>query len=158
MTKANGIVMAGLVIAMGIPAVAGAAESCGCAQTQGRALDELSRHKSAFAGRVKDVREESGSLLVTFDVHRVWKGPRGKELSVKTAGAAGACGYSFVAGKDYLVYADGEKDALTTDRCAANAELAGAERSVRQLDLETGRGGSPLRIPDQNRATVNARK
>lgn len=155
MTKANGILVAGLVLAMGIPALAGAEESCGCPQTQGRALDELSRHKSAFAGRVKDVREEGGSLLVTFDVHRVWKGQRGKELSVKTAGT---CGYSFATGKDYLVYADGEKGALTTDRCAANAELAAAERSVRQLDLETGRGGSPLRIPDQDRATVNASK
>lgn len=158
MTKANGILVAGLVVAMGIPVLAGAAESCGCPQTQGRALDELSRHKSAFAGRVKDVREENGSLLVTFDVHRIWKGPRGKELSVKTAGAAGTCGYSFATGKDYLVYADGEKDALTTDRCAAKAELAAAERAVRQLDLETGHGGSPLRIPDPGRATVNASK
>jgi hypothetical protein len=157
MTKASGILVAGLVVALGAPAVASAAEPCGCAQTQGRALDELSRHKSAFAGRVKDVREESGSLLVTFDVHRVWKGPRGKALSVKTAAAAASCGYAFATGKDYLVFADGEKDALTTDRCAANAELLGAERSVRQLDLETGHGGSPLRVPEQGR-TVNASK
>ena len=159
MTKANGLLVAGLVVAMGIPAVARAEEACGCPQTQGRALDELSRHKSAFAGRVKDVREDGGSLLVTFDVHRAWKGPRDKELSVKTAGAAGSCGYSFAAGKDYLVYADGEKGALTTDRCAANADLASAARAVRQLDLETGHGGSPLRVVrEQDHATVNASK
>jgi hypothetical protein len=110
----------------------------------------LSRHKSAFAGRVKDVHADGDSSVVTFDVHRVWKGPRGKELAVKTGGA---CAASFETGKDYLVYADGDKGALTTDRCA-QSPLGDVPRSVRQLDLHTGRGATPLKVPGSEPVTA----
>jgi hypothetical protein len=156
MTKLSGLLAVGLVGALGVPAWAAPPEACACRPRSDHAVEELGHHKSAFAGRVKNVREEGGSLLVTFDVHRVWKGPRGKLLTVKTDGAAGACGYVFETGKDYLVYADGEKGALATDRCAANSDLADSGQAVRQLDLHTGRGATPLQIPD--REAVSARR
>lgn len=149
MARSSGLLAFGLLGAL----CAGGArpsQACECSPRAEHAAEELSRHKSAFAGRVKDVRAEGDSSLVTFEVHRVWKGPRGKELAVKTGGA---CAASFETGKDYLVYADGDKASLTADRCGQST-LEEAGRSVRQLDLHTGRGASPLKIPGN--AAVNA--
>lgn len=137
----------GLAGALATPAWAAPEGDCGCRPKTDHAESELGRHQSSFAGRVTDVRDEGTARVVSFEVYRVWKGPREKALSVKTD--AGACGYAFESGKDYLVYADGEKGSLSTDRCAANAELADSAREVRQLDLHTGRGATPLRIPEK---------
>jgi hypothetical protein len=149
MASSSGLLALGLLGAL-CGAGARPSEACECRPRAEHAAQELSRHKSAFAGRVKDVRSEGDSSLVTFDVHRTWKGPRGKELVVKTGGE---CAASFETGKDYLVYADGEKTALSADRCGQTA-LEEAARSVRQLDLHTGRGASPLKVPEG--ASVNA--
>jgi hypothetical protein len=129
------------------------AAACECRPRAEHAAEELARHKSAFAGRVKDVKTDGDSSLVTFDVHRVWKGPRGKQLVVKTAASGTACGASFETGKDYLVYADGDKNALSADRCG-QSELAESARWVRQLDLHTGRGASPLKVPEATTETA----
>lgn len=149
MAQSKAVLAVGFLGLMSV-AWAGPSEACECRPRADHATEELSRHKSAFAGRVTAVRAEGESSVVTFDVHRVWKGPRGKELAVKTGGA---CAASFETGKDYLVYADGDKGALTTDRCAQTA-LGDATRSVRQLDLHTGRGASPLKVPESE--PVNA--
>jgi hypothetical protein len=150
------LVVVGLGATLATPAWAAPEADCGCRPRTNHAVSELGRHKSSFAGRVTDVREEGGSRIVSFDVFRVWKGPREKQLSVKTDAAPDGCGYAFESGQDYLVYADGNKGALTTDRCADNAELPEAARAVRQLDLHTGRGATPLRVPE--RASVDARR
>jgi len=143
MTRTSGVLTLGLLGMLGAAWTA-AAEACECRPRTEHAAEELSRHKSAFAGRVREVRPEGDSSVVTFEVHRVWKGPRGKELTVRTGGD---CAALFETGKDYLVYADGDKAQLTTDRCA-QSRLDEAARSVRQLDLHTGRGASPLRVPE----------
>jgi hypothetical protein len=105
-------------------------------------VKELGRHQSAFAGKVTGVEGER----VTFDVARVWKGPREKALTLSATGQPG-CTFSFEVGKDYVVFADGAKDALTTNQCVPNRELADAGRTVKQLDLHAGYASSPLRVP-----------
>jgi hypothetical protein len=149
MTRSSGLLAVGLLGAV-FGAWAGPAEACECRPRAEHATGELARHKSAFAGRVKDVRTEGDASVATFDVHRVWKGPRGKELAVRTSGA---CAASFEVGKDYLVYADGDEGALTADRCAQSL-LGDASRSVRQLDLHTGRGATPLKVPGSEPVTA----
>ena len=116
--------------------------SCACAPAADHAVKELGRHQSAFAGKVTGVEGDR----VTFDVARVWKGPREKALTLTSSSRPG-CTFAFEVGKDYVVYADGQKDALSTDPCGPNRELADAGRAVKQLDLHAGYASSPLRIP-----------
>ena len=124
----------------------GADESCSCPQPVEHATKELGRHQSVFAGTVAKIEGEAEAPRVTFDVARVYKGPRRKTLTLASSGAS-ACGVGFEAGREYLVFADGAVEALATDRCAGTRTLAQAGLSVRQLDLHAGYGSRPLRIP-----------
>ena len=131
-----------LVLAAAGLARAESTGSCACAPAADHAVKELSRHESAFAGKVTGVEGER----VTFDVARVWKGPRQKALTL-TSTARPGCTFAFEVGKDYVVFADGKKDSLATDQCVPNRELADAGRAVKQLDLHAGYASNPLRIP-----------
>jgi hypothetical protein len=121
------------------------ADDCGCDTRFGGAVEALPAFKSAFAGRVESVREEGQTRIVTFRVFRAWKGPRGRQLTVITP--ASTCGVSFEQGAEYVVFATGTSDALRTDRCSPTSALAQAARSIRQLDLHSGYGSNPLRVP-----------
>jgi len=123
-----------------------AEESCSCPQPVDHATKELGRHQSVFAGTVAKVEGEADAARVTFEVARVYKGPRRKTLTLASSGTPG-CAVGFEAGKEYLVFADGTAESLATDRCAGTRTLAQAGRSVRQLDLHAGFGSRPLRIP-----------
>jgi hypothetical protein len=131
-----------LVLAVAGVARAESTGSCACAPAADHAVKELSRHQSAFAGRVTEVEGER----VTFEVARVWKGPREKALTLTSTSKPG-CTFAFEVGKDYVVFADGRKDALQTDQCIPNRELADAGRAIKQLDQHSGYAASPLRIP-----------
>jgi len=120
-----------------------AQSSCTCTTSASdHAVKDLSRYKSAFAGKVVRVEPDG---RVTFEVLRVWKGPRAKSLALKSAGPEN-CRFPFEQGRQYLVYANGDKEALSTDRCAPIAELQNAGSQMRQLDLHTGQSASPLRL------------
>lgn len=116
--------------------------ACTCAPAADHAVKELGRHESAFAGKVTGVEGER----VTFEIARVWKGPRPKALTLTSTSKPG-CTFAFEVGKDYVVFADGRQDALATDACTPNRELADAGRAVKQLDLHAGYASSPLRLP-----------
>ena len=157
MTVKNGWTMGALalVAALGVGRPA-AADECGCKAAADSAAQALSSYKSAFAGRVVSVRDNGADRTVTLQVFRAWKGPRAKTLDVTTAAAA--CGAAFEQGADYVVFASGAKDALRTDSCAPNAALSQSARAVRQLDLETGYGSNPLRVPAAGGSTEIAQK
>jgi hypothetical protein len=123
-----------------------AEDSCSCPQPLDHATKEMGRHQSVFAGTVAKVEGEADAARVTFDVARVYKGPRRKTLTLGSPATPG-CAVGFEAGREYLVFADGAAESLATDRCAGTRTLAQAGRSVRQLDLHAGFGSRPLRIP-----------
>ena len=123
---------------------AAAAEGCACEARPANAVHARSHYQSVFAGRVSDVREQDGKLLVTFAVGRSWKGPRGETIAVSTP--RDGCGVAFEAGRDYLVFASGERDALTTDTCGTS-ELSVAGSAIHQLNLNGGFGNRPLVMP-----------
>jgi hypothetical protein len=131
-----------VVLALAGVARAESAGSCACAPAADHAVKELGRHQSAFAGKVTGVEGDR----VTFDVARVWKGPREKALTL-TSNSRPGCTFAFEVGKDYVVFADGRKDGLSTDPCVPNLELADAGRTVKQLDQHAGYASSPLRVP-----------
>lgn len=136
------------IVGAGVWLVPDAARAgCQCpTPASGNVVKDLGRFKHAFAGRVTNVEQAGASTKVTFDLQRAWKGQRGKTLTLTTAASADACGYAFENGKDYLVFANGDKGALTTDGCAPNSALGEAAAAVRQLDLHSGYGANPLRL------------
>ncbi len=69
-----------------------------------------------------------------------WKGVSEKTVSVLTYSDGAACGYYFVKGESYLVYAYG-KARLTTGVCTRTSHLSLAQRDLIELD----HGAFPLR-------------
>lgn len=145
-TMSKTTVSAAALVAALMGAAASAEESCSCPQPLDHATKELARHQSVFAGTVAKVEGEADAARVTFEIARVYKGPRRKTLTLASSGQAG-CAVGFREGQEYLVFADGAPDSLATDRCAGTRTLAQSGRSVRQLDLHAGFGSRPLRIP-----------
>jgi hypothetical protein len=117
------------------------AHACECvAALPTSAADLLSNHAAIFEGRVLGATEPSDppadagyeerltaaqarldQLLshreVHFEVLRSWKGPTGHAV-VRTRAQRSACGYSFAAGRTYLVFAyAGDDGALWVSAC-----------------------------------------
>jgi hypothetical protein len=62
-----------------------------------------------------------GSLSVTFEVERAWKGVSSRVLLV--GGSIGSCGYPFEMGREYLVFAVGTPGGLGAYYCHRTAPM-----------------------------------
>ncbi|HEY9801759.1 MAG TPA: hypothetical protein V6D25_15485 [Leptolyngbyaceae cyanobacterium] len=111
------------------------AYACRCASFPSP-QEALNNATAVFAGRVISVNT-SGSA--TFSVSQIWKGEVLQNLVVTTPSGT-SCGFNFQLGQDYLVYASGEKNNLTTALCDRTKELSSAELELPLL----GRGISLL--------------
>jgi hypothetical protein len=95
----------------------------------------LSSSHAVFSGEVIDIeRNETtrfGGLEVTLQVKRVWKGEPKEEIKVRTAGSSAACGYTFVKGKTYLVYAvSDDADPMRVSLCSRTAPIEDAKEDL----------------------------
>ncbi|QTD41348.1 hypothetical protein [Sporosarcina sp. Te-1] len=74
---------------------------------------------------------------VTFQVDEVWKGIENGRIEIKTGLNSGDCGFPFVEGESYLVFANTndfyEKDMLTTTICQRTNQLAEASDDLTVL-------------------------
>ena len=109
----------------------------------------LSSSYAVFSGEVTDIGPNEttrfGGLEITFRVERVWKGDANPEIKVHTAGSSAACGYSFVKGTKYLVYAvHDDADPMRVSLCSRTARLDDAKEDLRFL-------GKPLHQFDGKR-------
>ena len=84
---------------------------------------------AVFAGRVtKLAYERSQGYIITFDVRAVYKGGVRQGIVIKTSDQGGVCGYPFLEGKQYIVYAiaaPGTGD-LWTSICTRTSPLSRA--------------------------------
>ncbi|MDZ7611875.1 MAG: hypothetical protein U5L10_03870 [Candidatus Moranbacteria bacterium] len=119
--------------------------ACSCVQPASP-QESLEQSTAVFAGKVIDVDVPSGLVVssadpvkVTFEVSKIWKGPDYKTLVLTTARDEASCGYSFKENEEYIVYAYGEEDTLSTDICSRTKPLANAEEDLQDL----GTGNSP---------------
>lgn len=93
---------------------------------------------AAFSGKVTKI-EPAGECeqAVTLEVAATWKGAGKKEVVLYTANDSAACGYGFVKGKSYLIYAHtakrGEAKLLETNICTRTALLADAKEDLKEL-------------------------
>lgn len=98
----------------------------------------LSSSHMVFTGEVTNITKNEatrfGGLEVTLRVSKVWKGAPGQEVKVHTAGSSAACGYPFVQGKTYLVYAvHDEADPMRVSLCSRTALLEDAAEDLKFL-------------------------
>ncbi len=106
--------------------------------------EELANANAVFTGKVIVQKTKQGLTFsstdpveVSFVVSQVWKGDIPTEVIITTARDSASCGYTFEDGEEYLVYANGEIDALNVSLCSRTAVLANAEADVRELGSGT---------------------
>lgn len=82
----------------------------------------------------------SQEVRITFEVSKVWKGEKKRQIVVMTSSSSASCGYSFQQGEEYLVYAASQGSKLTTGLCSGTKSL-----SMAQADLAVlGEGNPPV--------------
>ena len=114
--------------------------------------ESLEQSTAVFVGKVIDIDVPSGIVVssadpvkVTFEVSKIWKGPDYKTLVLTTARDGVSCGYSFKQNDEYIVYAYGEENKLSTGICSRTRLLASAQDDLQELgegNLPTNSGSS----------------
>jgi len=96
---------------------------------------------AVFLGLVERFELKGSGRLATFRVHTVWKGPKASRLYVATGGGDGDCGYHFIAGIEYLVFAHRDaSDTLQTSICSRTKQASGEAVD----DLKALGSGTPV--------------
>jgi hypothetical protein len=115
------------------------AYACSCAEPDPPQL-ALDKAAAVFAGQVRRVDLTAGTLIssndpvtVGFDVRQVWKGPVAATLAAQTARSDASCGYSFMAGQAYLIYASGSESNLQVTLCSRTRPLGNAAEDLAVL-------------------------
>ena len=105
-------VLAVLIVSLWLLAAPTPSHACSCI-VPGSPSEELDKSAAVFSGKVVSVKEQSffGTTIsstdpttVKFAIDQVWKGPVKPDMSFKTARSGASCGFTFVEGKEYIVY------------------------------------------------------
>jgi len=125
--------------------------ACSCVQPA-PPKESLEQSTAVFAGKVIDIDVPSGIIVssadpvkVTFEVSKIWKGPDYETLVLTTARDGASCGYGFKENEEYIVYAYGEENKLSTGICSRTRLLANAQEDLQDLgvgDLPTNSGSN----------------
>ena len=148
---------------------AGQVHACKCVQP-GTPSEELEESSAVFAGRVISVRHsydpDAASVTpddlttVGFEVSAVWKGSVREDMYITTPPTGGSCGFAFVEGEEYIVYAYDSPYAdggYTAGICSRTSLLEQAQADIEALgvgsDPQSGTGGPVPR--QQQDSTAN---
>jgi hypothetical protein len=123
--------------------------ACSCALPSATPLEARDGGAAVFAGRVTNVSIPDPnsytpfrSVAVTVAVNQVWKGDVGSTIVIGTSRDGASCGYTFVVGQEYLLYAFEYEDELVTGMCGRTRPLADT-----QDDAVLGEGRVPIAVP-----------
>ncbi|SEN38465.1 hypothetical protein [Lihuaxuella thermophila] len=120
------------------------ADACSCVPT-GPPRQEMAESDAVFSGKVIRISEESMQKRVIFHVDSVWKGIETSEVMVVTHSQEPACGYPFVEGERYLVYARvHDQGEWTTSICSRTKLYSSAKDDLQEL----GTGKPPSKHPE----------
>lgn len=117
------------------------AYACSCAPP-GTPQESLQDSTAVFSGQViridtpaavGGIISTADPLKVTFQVIEIWKGPLGNPLIVQTARDSVSCGYNFLIGQEYLVYAYGSESDLQTNICTRTTPLTNAAGDLQAI-------------------------
>ncbi|MBT2642917.1 hypothetical protein J7I80_11825 [Bacillus sp. ISL-41] len=155
MKKAIALMFLSLFLIGSFPAITSA---CSCAELP-TAEEEMERSDAIFSGKVIEIKEEKVKGYMTkkvlFEVTNTWKGVDESQVVITTGQGGGDCGFRFIEGQEYLVYAK-ESDmyganSLTTTMC----DRTNALRAL-QDDLEVlGAGETPTEKADLSSSNQN---
>lgn len=126
-----------------LPAAPASACSCAMPKPPEEALRDATAVFSGRAVRIERPVFSPSSLdpvSVAIGVDRWWKGPGTARVTVKTAREGASCGYGFIEGREYLVYAYGDGNDLGVSACSRTKPLVSAGEDIAAL----GRGTPPL--------------
>lgn len=114
----------------------------------------LEQSHAVFAGEVLSIRKTRSAaglrqgaaypVEVTFRVIEIWKGVDTDRLTIRTSASSESCGFEFVTGVRYIVYANENRDGLSTGACTRTADLAHAAEDLQAL----GKGTAPPPSPE----------
>jgi Tissue inhibitor of metalloproteinase len=127
--------------------------ACSCASLP-PADENLARKTAVFAGKVVSIKNANFSIFkssadpvqVTLEVSEVWKGPAQQKIVITTAESSASCGYNFDLNSEYLVYAHGENNQLSTGLCEGTKLLSSAASDLAIL----GTGKIPIQESKQD--------
>jgi len=120
--------------------------ACSCA-APGPAQNELERSDAVFKGEVigvVDAKENSAlqssadSIAFIIKVDEIWKGINQTEVVVYTERDSASCGFNFMEGHEYLIYASKSEGDLRVSLCSRTTDLA----SAADIDI-LGKGTEP---------------
>ena len=126
--------------------------SCSCAKFIGsieeHVADELSNSSAVFLGTVEKIEKVGPHddldlqkiVKVHFKVSKSWKYISGNTAIVSTITQCCLCGYNFIEGMSYLVYAnspDNRLDDLWASICSRTTLLINAKKDLEILDKLT---------------------
>jgi Tissue inhibitor of metalloproteinase len=122
----------------GLGLMAPLAQACKCAPEPLPVRRSLQSLTMVFRGKVLGVETvENGAMKfrrVKFVLKRSWKGSEQPYVAIATGMGNGDCGYQFIQGKEYLVYAKGTDRNLETQNCTRTKLWQGVtRRELRQL-------------------------
>lgn len=135
------------------------ASACSCGFPAGASPQELVRQELAgsdavFSGEVTEIEEPSpitssdAPVTVTLRVSEAWKGAAGREtMNVKTAASDASCGYPFVEGESYVVFAS---EGIFYDEGDLEVALCGSTKPLSKAGKELavlGPGSAPADTP-----------
>lgn len=144
------IFLLSLVSVLWISAPPAQSLACSCAMP-GTVEESVEQSDEVFRGRVSEIVERddlwgTATRMVLLDVSEVWKGGPGDKRLVFTGSYEASCGYPFVRGEEYVVYAHlsdryDEDAQLSTSICTRTVPLDQASADLREL----GEGKEPTR-------------
>mgnify|MGYP003392938593 CR=1 FL=1 len=110
--------------------------ACSCILPRAPA-EEFEDSTAVFSGKVISIENEDFGYKANFEVDRIWKGLSGSTVVISTARDSAACGFGFEEGKEYIVYAHGEGEALSTNLCSRTHLLTENDSDVEALGEST---------------------
>lgn len=110
------------------------AHACKCAPTDSIKVEAIDS-KAVFTGKVTQVEPivNTNMIRATFAVLESFKGVATSVVVVKTNNDSTACGYEFHKGEDYLIYASGNENNLSTYLCSRTRVLSRADEDLAVL-------------------------
>lgn len=83
-----------------------------------------------FAGTVLETLQGDVRRKVMLQVQEAWKGESTERVTIQTSMSTASCGYPFVTGESYLVYAYARKGAYHTHLCTRTTTLREAQTDI----------------------------
>jgi hypothetical protein len=95
-----------------------AAWACSCAQSS--PVQQAARADAVFLGKVTSIERTRAHLVAAVAVETTYKGAASGSIEVRTANEESACGFPFLEGTDYTIFAERERSGgLSTNICTA---------------------------------------